>query len=81
MFGFFKKSPKASKPSQTDEEYSLEWRNRYLSSRLKFLKDKIEKRGGYVGSIEITETDLKAINAILSEKVEELEQKYRDVKS
>ena len=52
-----------------------------MMSRLEYLKKKIEKRGGYVGSIETTETDIVARNAFLSEKVEELEQEYKSSKS
>lgn len=79
VFGIFKKSAAPPEPRQDkdDEDYQLEWRNRYLRARLEYLKKKIEKRNGFVGSLETTETDLLAINEFLAGKVEELEKEFK----
>lgn len=80
MFGFFKKTDEPKKATVEDDDYSLEWRNRYLTARLEFLKKEIEKRNGILGVTDTSETDLKAVNLFLMSTVERLEQEYKQIK-
>ncbi|MEP6343512.1 MAG: hypothetical protein ABJ275_09365 [Maricaulaceae bacterium] len=80
MFGLFKKTNKPKRAASEDDDYNLEWRNKYLTARLKFLIKKIEKRNGIIGVVTTGETELKAVNLFLASTVERLEAEYKQIK-
>ena len=75
MSGFWKKlfarDPAAS--SKPDETYELEWRNRYLESRLTHLTKKLQKAGKFLPPRPKLPSGLKARNEILAETVKAFE--------
>ena len=78
FFKLFKKTT-PSKNSDDENAHDLEWRNRYLTARLNYLKNKIEKKGGYVGSIENHPEDLEAKNQSLKAQSQDLETQLKSL--
>ena len=75
MSGFLKKlfARDHAASSKPDETYELEWRNRYLESRLTHLTKKLNQAGILLPARPKLPSDLKARNEILAETVSAFE--------
>ena len=79
--GFLRKLFSASQSNKTEnEEFStntepdaLEWRNRYLTTRVEHLSQKLKKSGRTTPNFQPLPDDLEARNAALEEQVKRLE--------